>query len=129
MKPKRIQLRRSRGWRLPPETVNVARPTKWGNPWRVGDVLGCDMDESEDYRGSAAVITAELACALYRAALLSPPTSYVCHPDGRRTVITGLASGVTAVDVVRELRGRHLACWCPAERPCHADVLLEVANR
>lgn len=28
----------------------------------------------------------------------------------------------------RELRGKVLACWC-APRPCHADVLLEVANR
>ena len=36
MKPKRIQLRRSKGFRLPKNTVKVARPTKWGNPWRVG---------------------------------------------------------------------------------------------
>jgi uncharacterized protein DUF4326 len=28
----------------------------------------------------------------------------------------------------RELRGRDLACWCPIGQPCHADVLLEVAN-
>jgi hypothetical protein len=29
--PERIQLRRSKGWRLPPNTVVVARPTRWGN--------------------------------------------------------------------------------------------------
>lgn len=29
----------------------------------------------------------------------------------------------------RELGGRDLACWCPLDQPCHADVLLEVANR
>jgi hypothetical protein len=28
-----------------------------------------------------------------------------------------------------ELRGRDLACWCPLDQPCHADVLLELANR
>lgn len=28
----------------------------------------------------------------------------------------------------RELRGRDLACWCALDVPCHADVLLEVAN-
>jgi hypothetical protein len=28
-----------------------------------------------------------------------------------------------------ELSGRDLACWCPLDQPCHADVLLEVANR
>lgn len=27
-----------------------------------------------------------------------------------------------------ELRGRDLACWCPPHEPCHADVLLAVAN-
>lgn len=31
-------------------------------------------------------------------------------------------------DVRRQLRGQNLACWCPLDRPCHADVLLEVAN-
>ncbi len=26
------------------------------------------------------------------------------------------------------LRGKNLACWCPLDQPCHADVLLEMAN-
>ena len=30
---------------------------------------------------------------------------------------------------VEELRGADLACWCPLDGPCHADVLLERANR
>jgi uncharacterized protein DUF4326 len=34
---------------------------------------------------------------------------------------------VTAVRAA--LRGRDLACWCPLDVPCHADVLLEVANQ
>lgn len=28
----------------------------------------------------------------------------------------------------RKLRGKHLACWCRLDQPCHADVLLEIAN-
>lgn len=28
----------------------------------------------------------------------------------------------------RELRGKNLACWCPLDGPCHADVLLRIAN-
>ena len=28
-----------------------------------------------------------------------------------------------------ELRGKDLCCWCPLSSPCHADVLLELANR
>lgn len=30
---------------------------------------------------------------------------------------------------LHELRGKDLACWCPLDQPCHADVLLELANR
>jgi len=35
---------------------------------------------------------------------------------------------VTVADVRRELRGRDLACYCPVDQPCHADVLLAIAN-
>ena len=34
--PERIQLKRSKGWRMPPNTVKVDRTTRWGNPYRVG---------------------------------------------------------------------------------------------
>ena len=30
---------------------------------------------------------------------------------------------------IEELRGKDLACWCPLDQPCHADVLLELANK
>lgn len=36
---------------------------------------------------------------------------------------------VAVDDVVRDLAGRDLACWCPLDQPCHADVLLDLANR
>jgi hypothetical protein len=35
---------------------------------------------------------------------------------------------VNAAEARRELRGRDLACWCSLDGPCHADVLLKVAN-
>jgi hypothetical protein len=34
----------------------------------------------------------------------------------------------TAADLV-QLRGKNLACYCRIGQPCHADVLLELANR
>lgn len=40
MSPKRIQMKRTNGWRKPANTVHVGRPTKWGNPFRIGP----DMD-------------------------------------------------------------------------------------
>ena len=31
--------------------------------------------------------------------------------------------------LIREqLYGKNLACWCGLDQPCHADVLLEIAN-
>jgi len=31
--------------------------------------------------------------------------------------------------LIAPLRGKNLACWCALDQPCHADVLLELANR
>jgi hypothetical protein len=33
-RPRRVQLSRQKGWRIPPNTVIVSRPSKWGNPFR-----------------------------------------------------------------------------------------------
>jgi hypothetical protein len=40
MKPQRIQRKRTRGFKLPPNTVCVTRPGKWGNPF-TGDPAEC----------------------------------------------------------------------------------------
>ena len=28
-----------------------------------------------------------------------------------------------------ELRGKNLSCWCGETKPCHADILLKLANQ
>jgi hypothetical protein len=35
--PRRIQRKRSKCWRKPPGAVNVTRPSKWGNPFKLAD--------------------------------------------------------------------------------------------
>lgn len=35
----------------------------------------------------------------------------------------------TIAEIQRELRGKDLCCWCKIGKPCHADILLEIANR
>jgi hypothetical protein len=94
--PERIQLSRRKGWRKPENTVVVARPSKWGNPFRVGD------------NG----MTRAQAVAHYRHLFTRP----------------GLAGEADRAIIRAELAGKNLACWCPLDQPCHADVLLELAN-
>lgn len=106
--PQRVQLRRTRGWRLPPNTVSVARPGIWGNPYRVGE------------HGDAAKCVARFRADCESGAILE---SVRRHAGARRR---GLDQSVAAW--LAPLRGRHLACFCPLDKPCHADVLLALAN-
>jgi hypothetical protein len=105
VKPVRVQLSRRKGWRIPPNTVKVARPSKWGNPFQVVDVL-------DAYCGNKRDAAADCVRS-YRQWL---------HGDEAYIALT------SPVEVRNELRGKNLACWCPLDHPCHADVLLEIAN-
>ncbi len=98
--PQRIQLRRTKGWRLPANTVVVARPTKWGNPFAIGKTV---IDGAY-----AKIDTAEDSVAHFRAMLALPERNY---PGD-----------------LAPLQGKNLACWCAPGAPCHGDVLLELAN-
>lgn len=48
--PKRIQRKRTKGWRMPKGAVYVGRPSKWGNPLRVGVDVPSAYDAREKYR-------------------------------------------------------------------------------
>jgi hypothetical protein len=108
--PKRIHRKRVKGWRMPPNTVVVNRPSRWGNIYRVGS----------EHDGST-VLNAAHAVELFRDWV----TPHSC--------------------IIRDhLRGKNLACYCklcPVHadgkplgvecldcQPCHADILLELAN-
>ena len=43
----------------------------------------------------------------------------------RDTIVRRLESNPS---LLTPLRGKHLACWCALDQPCHAEVLLEMAN-
>lgn len=108
--PVRIRLSRAKGWRMPPNTVVVARPTKWGNPWRIGEPHIPDADEAVRRFRAATIGFMSNGCWCPSNAA---PASYI----GRIIADAG------------ELRGKNLACWCALDAPCHADVLLDLANR
>lgn len=109
---KRIQRQRTKGWRMPTNAVFVGRPSEWGNPFRVGAYLTAEVF-TDGHRGDGGwacgmPITQQLAVDLLRAWVLARPAQ---------------------VEEIRaELAGRDLVCWCPQGQPCHADVLLELAN-
>ena len=93
--PERVQLKRTKGWRMPRNTVKVDRTTMWGN------------------------YIAATCCIKDRAAAVEL---------FRRWVDEG-ASLAWKARAATDLRGKNLACWCPLDQPCHADVLLEIANQ
>jgi hypothetical protein len=120
-KPHRVQLRREKGWRMPANTVKVDRATVFGNPFRV------------DIYGRAEAIN------LFRRWLtgqMSPrEMSQYSRPDrwaARHVPLVTVREWL--VTNLPRLKGKHLACWCPLTDkdgdpvPCHAQVLLELAN-
>jgi hypothetical protein len=119
-RPKRIQRQRTKGWRMPPNTVYVGRPTSWGNPYPVS-LFGRDL---------ALALFANTARGYWHPTLLLSTASearYDLAYEGHCAWLQGI--GIHPVEAVRmELRGKDLACWCPLDQPCHADVLLELAN-
>ena len=119
MMPERIQLSRAKGWRMPENTVKVSRPGRWGNPYYVNKAVGVEQ-----------------CIALYRNTVQgfwSPSTvenlnddwagwAHRMHTDWIKSHPMGMHG------LICELRGKNLACWCKLGEPCHADVLLELAN-
>lgn len=110
--PTRVQLRRTKGWRMPPNTVKVDRTTPWGNPYAAG--LHCDQQHAVDCH--------RFLITQGRPAKTAP------YPDRDAAAYAEMVRKQIAT-----LRGKNLACWCPiisqgAYCPCHADVLLSIAN-
>jgi hypothetical protein len=89
---------------MPDNTVKVDRTTRYGNPFKIGDVV----HRGPSFSGRDEVVrNAAHACRLFRQHLFN------------------LRS---ATELVAPLRGKNLACWCPLDATCHADILLELAN-
>lgn len=104
--PKRVKINwRHKGGKKPDNTIIVARPTRWGNPFKVGDIVHRGPPYSgrdEHVRDNAHAVR------LYKQWLFT---------QGR------------SENLIPELKGKDLACYCKLNEPCHADVLLEMANK
>jgi hypothetical protein len=104
--PVRIQRRRAKGWEMPEGAVYVGRGSPWGNPF----VVGVDGTKADCVRLYKWLLTGHL-CLSCKAPV----------EDQKRVLRHTQAH-------IGELRGKDLACWCPPDAPCHADVLLKAAN-
>ena len=104
--PRRIQLSRKGGWKMPPNTVVVSRPSKWGNPYKLGGFVPC----IGTLKNMTDVVEAYRQYVVERLAEENP------------------RGAVLRLDMDINLKGKNLACWCPLDQPCHADVLLRRAN-
>lgn len=119
--PERIQRKRTAGWRMPAGAVVVDRSTKWGNPIDLSDV-GAQFPSLNDRQVAQSVVLDFRALA-ERGRLSFPNWRRL---GGERGPIEWTYPSVG--EIRAELAGKDLACWCALDMPCHADVLLEIAN-
>jgi len=114
--PQRIQRKRERGWRAPPNVVSVCRPGRFGNPWRVKFDPTCLMWEVRSPTGGVIGM-------------------FESRADAHKTAVEQFAVNLPAAELAaaRELlAGRNIMCWCPAPPPgipdrewCHSGWLLD----
>ena len=150
-KPIRIQRKRTKGWKMPPNTIYVGRRGKWGNPFRIGKPLRSTI--FMDGPGFGGWLNAENS-HFYRLFLNALPTGYTSKMKSQCPHANCDSNHFNAGDIpttkeeiialhvalllsynpdlldrkLAELKGKNLACWCPLDQPCHADILLKLAN-
>jgi hypothetical protein len=116
-------LSRKAGWRIPPNTLKVSRGTTLGNPFRIYEhCKGPDGDWGVEDTGrfcqpvmhgwqKAGAVRFAIECYQQQLDLAYPKGS-----SARWILARNLAES------------DYLACWCPLDQPCHADVLIELAK-
>lgn len=135
--PKRIQRKRTKGWRMPEGAVYIGRPTIFGNPFQAYKCECCGYWDVLDDNGMTYLVNHQYVS---RPEVRADRTTWTTKTQASREAVrlyndelTYWCGGRMKWDVpfreaVESLRGKTLACWCPPDQPCHGDVLLELAN-
>jgi hypothetical protein len=153
--PRRIQRRRTKGWRMPPNTVSVTRPGPWGNPFNFTSseysftalTFDCRADKKGRAEAAVKAFIEWIGTDPKRRTMEFERGLVLEGPKGEKISIGARAQAGPApsIESIRtELRGKNLACFChlcpthvdgkplgvacAACAPCHADVLIEIAN-
>jgi hypothetical protein len=87
---------------MPANTVYVGRPSKWGNPYTIKSAI----EDTKILGKMKQDVALQLCLNEYEEWLRQKLTEYPHFLD--------------------ELKGKDLACWCPLDKLCHADVILKV---
>lgn len=121
-RPARLRLSRAKGFDLQTASialnglpaVNVARPSKWGNPFTLANARDVGFTGTDEALRAMVVDSFRIWTGpLYRNVWMGPES------EARRDAIW---------DNLDQLAGKNLACWCPLDGPCHADILLKMAK-
>lgn len=112
---------------MPEGAVYVGRGSKWGNPFEVYRCPCCQAWDVRDnngvtYLAAHGYIRSHPEVTVYKAEAVAKAVGLYAHDLGWGT------AAITPEDIQASLRGKDLACWCPLDQPCHADVLLGLAN-
>jgi len=108
-----ITLSRQAGWRMPPNTVKVCRPGMWGNPFEISDTMPAERVVAWHKSWIGGADWTAWMWANHRKEMLRDAVRKAANPFH---------------ELLKDLRGKNLACWCAQGKPCHRDTLLELAN-
>ncbi len=107
---------------MPENTVSVTRPGRFGNPFTSPIVNDPNLSLK---------LFSEMAEGCWNPYLLKGFSDHNVHQiyEAHRAWLLRIGKG-HPIEIIRyELRGKNLACFCPLDQHCHADILLELANR
>lgn len=109
---------------MPENTVSVTRPGKWGNPFEVAQIEGAVQTHYYVGGKDSPFLDKESAQKWVVNRFRSMMLDINSIPVEAETY----ARFRYMRDRIRDLEGKNLACFCADGTPCHADVLLELAN-
>lgn len=121
--PRRIQRRRTAGWKLPEGAICVTRPGKWGNPFVVGEPI----ERDSDLWPYVADLFPGVDGTGFAGSMLKSVTLTRTEDAVEAHFRWFLEQPALMITVERELGGHDLACFCKPGAPCHADTLLLAA--
>jgi len=120
---KRIQRKRTKGWRMPENTISVTRPGKWGNPFKVGTYLNA---WGKAFIAIKLTDKPEEIHKIYQSGLFDDKITLEKSLQWYEMWLKWMIAE-KKLDISR-LKGANLSCWCKLTEKCHADILLKLAS-